>query len=76
MCVCVSSLPIVFQETQMIACDCEVRADCLTSSTNITTGQRGVNVLGPLRDVRAACKHLEGGVLFQALKAAGERCQN
>lgn len=60
----------------MIACDCEVQADCLTSSTNITTSQRGVSVLGPLRDIRAACEHLEGGVLFQALKAGGECCQN
>lgn len=35
-----------------------------------------VNVRAPLRDVRSPWKHLEGDVLFQGLKAGGERCQN
>lgn len=80
--VCVSerSLHIVIQETHMIACDWGVRRSRLPAQTV----QRGparrnrldVNVRVPLRNVGSAWKHLDGDVLFQALKAGGERCRN
>lgn len=60
----------------MIACDCEVWVDRLTSSTNTAARRCGVNLSGPLRGFGAAREHLDHGVLFQALEAGGEPCQN
>lgn len=73
------SLHIVIQETHMIACDWGVRHSRPVNfqhkqcSGLARLNRVDVNVRAPLRDVRSACKHLEGDVLFQALRG-GERC--
>lgn len=83
--VCVSerSLHIVIQETHMIACDWGVRhsrlldfqhKQCSGPARRKPSGCKRPSA--PLRDARSAWKHLEGDVLFQALKAGGERCRN
>ena len=76
--VCVSerSLHIVIQETHMTACDWGVRHSRLLHfqhkhSRETRRNRLDVNVRAPLRDARSAWKHLEGDVLFQALKAGG-----
>lgn len=82
--ICVSerSLHIVIQETHMIACDWGVRHSRLLDfqhkqcSRPARQNRLDVNVRAPLRDARSAWKHLGGDVLFQALKAGGERCRN
>lgn len=58
----------------MIACDREVRPSDIQHKHSSRPAWR--KLLEPPRGFRAACEHLEDGVLFQALKAGGEPRQN